>query len=307
MNLYDKIDIKNYLVSIQKALLQRSGTQRFPKNSETIEALKTKDVYNIKPKNRIYLLEKLENYDNKELVNIESNNDITIEHIFPQNPDAKWKIELGNNEYNIIKDNYLNTIANLTLSGNNGKLSNKTFKEKRDFPNYGYKYSRLWLNKHLSNLEKWGKVEIEERFNIIADRFLKIWSFPNISVENSKNGEESGEVNIFDADEPKYKKLEYAIFLDQKLEVKEVAKLYVEVFKQLFELQPETFFTSQIGSQIGLTKHSSANSLRQPTQINDTYLIESNFSNTMKFDKIKQALTIFNLEDELIIKYASEN
>jgi uncharacterized protein with ParB-like and HNH nuclease domain len=121
MNLYEKVETDNYLFSIQKSLLQRTGVQRFPKNAELIDALKVKDVYNIKSKNRTYLLERLENYNNREPVFIEGNDDITIEHIFPQNPDMKWKIELGNDEFNFIKDNFLNTIANLTLSGNNGR------------------------------------------------------------------------------------------------------------------------------------------------------------------------------------------
>ena len=105
MSLYDKVESDNYLYSIQKSLLQRSGVQRFPKNAEVIDALKVKDVYNIKSKNRIYLLERLENYENIERVAIEGNPDITIEHIFPQNPDPKWKMELGNEEYIFIKEN----------------------------------------------------------------------------------------------------------------------------------------------------------------------------------------------------------
>jgi uncharacterized protein with ParB-like and HNH nuclease domain len=62
MSLYDKVDIDNYIFSIQKALLQRSGNQRFPRNKETIKALQEKDIYNIKPKNRAYLLERIENF-----------------------------------------------------------------------------------------------------------------------------------------------------------------------------------------------------------------------------------------------------
>src|SRR5690554_5210490 len=60
MNLYDKVDNENYLFSIQKSLLQRSGVQRFPRNEEVIDALEVKDVYNINSKNRTYLLERLE-------------------------------------------------------------------------------------------------------------------------------------------------------------------------------------------------------------------------------------------------------
>jgi len=305
MNLYDKVEPKNYLFSIQKSLLQRSGVQRFPRDTETINALKEKDVYNIKPKNRTYLLERLENYQNNEPVIIEGNSDITIEHIFPQNPDAKWKIELGADEYNLIKENYLNTIGNLTLSGNNGKLGNKPFLEKRQM-NYegkeqGYIFSRLWLNRDLKEQSKWDKEEIENRANLIAERFIKIWEIPDIQIEVETI---SDEINIFDAEDPKFKKLEYAIFFNQKLEITQVSKLYIEVFKQLFDLQPETFFTSDIGKRLSLTKTPVEDDVRQAVHLNDTYYIEANMDSVGKFDRIKQALTIFGFEDELFIKYA---
>ena len=305
MSLYDKVEPNNYLISIQKSLLQRSGVQRFPRDIETTNALKEKDVYNIKPKNRTYLLERIENYQNNEHVVIEGNSDITIEHIYPQNPDPKWKLELGVEEYNFIKENYLNTIGNLTLSGNNGKLGNKSFTEKRemnvDSKEQGYKFSRLWLNRHLKEITTWNKSEIERRADLISERFLRIWGIPELQVEPETSNDE---VNIFDAEDPKHKKLEYAIFFDQKLEVTQVAKLYIEVFKQLFNLQPETFFTSEIGTRISLTKNPQEDELRQAVALNDTYFMEANIDNVGKFDRIKQALTIFGFEDELSIKYA---
>ncbi|MFV0188206.1 DUF262 domain-containing protein [Empedobacter falsenii] len=304
MNLYDKVNINDYLYSIQKSLIQRSGVQRFPRNTEVIDALRIKDVYNIKSKNRTYLLDRLENFENKEPVFIEGNSDITIEHIFPQNPDAKWKLELGADEYNFIKENYLNTIANLTLSGNNGKLGNKPFLDKRDLPEVGYKDSRLWLNKNLTILDKWDKVEIERRYELIAKRFLKIWQFPVISLDERI---ENDEINIFEAEDPKGKKLEYAVFFDQKIDVNQVAKLYTEVFKQLFELQPETFFTTELAEKIGLTKNPIEGSPRQAIPINETYVIEGNIDNNGKFDRIKLALTLFDFQDELLIKYADDN
>jgi hypothetical protein len=303
MSLYDKVDTLNYLFSIQKSLLQRTGSQRFPKNAEVVDALRVKDVYNIKSKNRIYLLERLENYENKERVVIDGNPDITVEHIFPQNPDARWKIDLETDEFVFIRENYLHTIGNLTLSGNNGRLGNKPFLEKRNLESVGYRDSRLWLNKYLSELTKWGRTEIESRFEYIANRFLKIWQYPNINFEDESNGE----LNIFEAEDPKFKKLEYAIFFDQKIEVSQVAKLYVEIFRQLFELQPETFFTSDLGPRISLTKKPEESGLRQPVPLNDTYFIEANIDNMGKFDRIKHALTIFDLEDELTIKYAENS
>ncbi|ARK09302.1 DUF262 domain-containing protein [Fibrella sp. ES10-3-2-2] len=305
MSFYKEVDTNNYLFSVQKALLKLSGTSHFPRNIETIDSLKIKDVYSIKSKNRSYLFERLENFDNKEYVAIDENTDITIEHIFPQNPDPRWKLDLGNDEYNFIKENYLNTIGNLTLSGNNGKLGNKSFLEKKDMnvdgKEQGYVFSRLWLNRYLRDKSSWGKEEIEERINVIAQRFLKIWKIPDIQVELEN---ENSEVNIFDAEDPRFKKLDYAIFFNQRLEVTQVAKLYIEVFKQLFDLQPETFFASDIGKRISLTKTPLEDDIRQAVQLNDTYYMEANIDNIGKFDRIKQALIIFGFEDELLIKDA---
>lgn len=301
MTLYEKIDRTEYLLSLQRWLLKRHGSQRFPKDTEVVEALKLKDVYNIKSKNRTYLFERLENFENNEPVLIEENPDITIEHIFPQNPDPKWKVDLGADEYNLIKETYLNTIGNLTLSGNNGKLGNKSFVFKRDLEEAGYKDSRLWLNRYLANATDWNKTMIEDRFKLLSDRFLKIWQAPKIDID-TENG--NAEINIFEAEEPKHKKLEYAIFFDQKIEVSQVAKLYAEVFKQLFELQPETFFTTDLAEKIALTKNPKKVNVRHAVSLNDTYYIEGNFDSNGKFERIKYALTIFNSEEELSIKYA---
>jgi uncharacterized protein with ParB-like and HNH nuclease domain len=302
MRLYEDIDSQNYLTSIQLALLKKKGSQRFPRNKEVVNTLREKDMYGIKPKNRVYFLERLENHKNNELVKIDGNSDITIEHIFPQNPEPKWKIELGEEEYNFIKENYLNTIANLTLSGNNGKLGNKRFLSKKemnvDGEEQGYKYSRLWLNSYLTQIDKWGKNEIEERFQIIEERFLSIWVFPDIDTELDTD---FNEVNVFDAEEPTFKKLEYVIFFDQKLEISTVSRLYLEVMKTLFDLQPQTFFTSDLAEKLSLTKDS--NICRQAIPINETYFIESNLDNKGKFERIKRALTVFDFEDELTIKY----
>lgn len=302
MRLHEDVDTENYLISIQKALLNKKGSQRFPRNTEVLNTLKEKDMYGIKAKNRTYFLERLENHENNEIVKIEGNPEITIEHIFPQNPEAKWKIELGDDEYSLIKNNYLNTISNLTLSGNNGKLSNKTFVDKRDMningKEQGYKYSRLWLNRFLSTIDRWGINEIEKRYQIIEERFLQIWKFPEVEI-NQKT--DFNEINIFDSEEPTGKKLEYAIFFEQKLEITEVSKLYLEVIKTLFDLQPQTFFTSDLCEKINLTKD--PEKCRQALAINDTYFIESNLDNKGKFDRIKRALTIFDFEEELSIKY----
>ena len=308
MTLYDKVNQDNYLKSIQIALVGISGNGRFPKNIEVANALRVKDIYGLKSKNRMYFFERLENLENNETVLIDGNTDITIEHIFPQNPDLKWKKDLETEEYNYIMDNYLNTIGNLTLSGNNGSLGNKPFLDKRemnvDNKEQGYKFSRLWLNRALKEINKWDRSEIEKRIDLISERFLKIWKFPDIDILKEF---QDNELNIFDAEDPKFKKLDYAIFFDEKIQVREVSKLYLEVFKKLFDLQPETFFTTELGFKIGLTSNPLDAKTRQPISLNETYYIEGNIDNITKFDRIKLALRIFGMEDELSIKFSENN
>ncbi|MCB0595194.1 MAG: DUF262 domain-containing protein [Lewinellaceae bacterium] len=301
MRLHEDVNYSNYVVSLYQSLMRKRGTQRFPRDGEVIATLRERDMYNIRPRNRSYFLERLENFENREPVQIDRNPDITVEHIFPQNPDPNWKITLGEEEFNFIKENYLNTIGNLTLSGNNGRLGNKYFTEKRDMSldgkEQGYRYSRLWLNKGLADLEQWDKKTIESRFKRIAKRFLQIWKLPDVPLEEAP----SEEVNIFDAEDPTYKKLEYAIFFDQKLSFRHVSQLYDHVLKLLFEMEPEIFFSPELSSKLSLTQDESQ--LRQALKISETYYVEANLDSRSKFERMKMLLSLLELEDELSVKY----
>ena len=300
MNLYEKVDKSKYFYSIEYSLVQQTRTQKFPNNEEVIDALRFKDMYNINTKNTHYLLEKLENYNNKEKVIIQGNSDITIEHIFPQTPDIIWRNILGKQEYDVMGEKYLHTIGNLTLSGNNGKLGNKSFNDKKNLESYGYKDSRLWLNKYLATIDEWNVAAIEKRFSLIKDRFLEIWKYPCIKIDQEHS---EGEVNIFQADDPTNKKLDYIIFLDEKKHIKNVTDLYIDIVRQLLELQPNTFFMTDLAHNISLTRKEEIGKLTAPLEINDIWFIEGKLNNSDKFRKIKKVLSIFNLEEDLIIKY----
>ena len=131
---------------------------------------------------------------------------------------------------------------------------------------------------------------------------MKIWKFPQVSIVDEATGNE--EVNIFDADDPTFKKLEYAIFFNQKLEVKTVTDLFTEVLRSLFELNPEAFFASEIEKKLSLTK--SADKLSGPLPLNDTYFIEKQLDSRNKIERIKFVLAAMDLTDELYVKYADE-
>ena len=300
MRLYEDVDPDDYFNSLAKSLVKKKSSQRLPKDGEILATLKERDVYSIQSRNRSFLLERLENFQNNEPVKIEDNPDITIKHIFPQNPDQKWRFEISKEEYKQLSEVYLHTLANLTLSGNNGSLGNKPFMYKRNLPEKGYKDSRLFLNRYLSELDGWGVKELDERYNILAQRFLKIWPYPDVQLEEEIDYEE---VNIFDAGDPTKKKLEYAIFLDEKLRSRRVSDLFVYVLSALFELDPERFFVTDLAERVEITKDQ--DDLRSPKPISDTYFVEAHLNNKDKFERLKYALTTFEFTDDLFVKYAS--
>ncbi len=298
MNLYEDVESLDYVTSISKSLLRKKGGQRFPNDDETMRTLMFMDIYNIKAKNKTYFLERLENYNNKEPAQIEDNPDITIEHIFPRNPDPQWRTDLGSKEYDEIKETYLDTIGNLTLSGNNGTLGNKPFIEKRDLPEKGYRASRLFLNKYLSSLGKWDVEEINKRFEIIADRFKKIWQYPLVTIDENGNDEET---NVFDIEDPIGRKIDYFIFLGEKHEVSSFRELYQKVLSPLFEMQPEAFFSTDLGEKLKLSK--STENHQRPLKISETCFVESRMNPKKIVKKIQYALKTFELFDDLYIKF----
>lgn len=179
MSLYKEFDVLNYEDSLYKHIMRFRGRQRMPNDMEIRTAFKDKDIYNSKSKNKYYLFENLENWGNKELyVDINGNDNITIEHIFPQNPDPTWQRSLSKEDYTEFSQKYLHTIGNLTLSGNNSAMGNKSFLAKRDMNQnngeQGYSYSKLWLNQDLRELSIWDIEAYKKRTLRLTNRFLEI-------------------------------------------------------------------------------------------------------------------------------------
>lgn len=176
--MYLKISKKeNYYTATEEILL----AQEFPTNEELKESLKTKNVY--KNKERLkYVFRKIENYNHNELIDFD-NDKITIEHIFPQRPSKTWKELYTDEELEEMKA-LKNTISNLTLTGSNVKLGNKTFLYKRDQKIHGYRDSKLYLNSYLGKLERWDLQTMKERFEILFNDIIKIWKRPENTQKN---------------------------------------------------------------------------------------------------------------------------
>lgn len=114
-----------------------------------------------------YILSKINNSLNSEVVIKGDNQKIHIEHIMPQNI-GLWNINPEDHEQ------YLWRIGNLTLLGceYNKKNSNKLFKDKKEM----YSKSKIDISNTLSNFNEWTIEKIEERQADLAKIAIDLWS-----------------------------------------------------------------------------------------------------------------------------------
>ncbi len=99
--------------------------------------------------------------------------DLSIEHIIPQNLSKEWWEYLGE-DADELWENYVDTLANLTLVGENlnSEISNQIYAEKRKL----YQDSTVILTKKLAqSFEHWRKEDIEVRVQELTDLVCKYW------------------------------------------------------------------------------------------------------------------------------------
>ncbi len=99
---------------------------------------------------------------------------VQVEHILPQTLTTAWQTELGQNAA-LIQEEWLHTPGNLTLTGYNQSLGNKSFSDKcngwidmqgKKVP--GYKDSNIAITKEVSLQAVWTETEITDRAERLA-------------------------------------------------------------------------------------------------------------------------------------------
>lgn len=162
--------LKRYFQSLSEK--DENSAKRFPNDKEFIEGLANKrNFYGRANTQCFYALIRLE-HQGQESEGARTE-DLDIEHIMPQTLSAKWEENLGDG-HEELHAKYLHSLGNLTLTGYNSKLGNKTFLEKRKCKK-GFDESHLRLNQYLKTLEVWNQEEIEKRANMLAKQAAKIW------------------------------------------------------------------------------------------------------------------------------------
>ncbi|MDR1215830.1 MAG: DUF262 domain-containing HNH endonuclease family protein [Treponema sp.] len=271
---------ENYVEILKYILLQKRGNQRFPDNNEIKEKILIKDFYNMNAKNNMHILERLENFENREKIDLQkllAENNLTIEHIMPQTLSRTWRNELGS-DYKFVHSTYLHTIGNLTLTAYNREMSNKSFSEKKMIDG-GFVQSKLYLNEYIKKQDTWNKNVIIERANILAEKTLKIWVYCLTNYENARDIENTHSLG----DDVNFtgEKIKYFTILGQKIMVDYWVNFLQQFCIILYDLEPAKFrnlLSDNDFSKKSLLLVDDESVLRSPTKIAEDIFIEGNLS-----------------------------
>lgn len=164
---------KDFLNVLTYRLITLKGNLELPTDKNLLHGMLEKDVYLSKHKKVI--LEIIENYKSKEKSDTEN---CTIEHILPQKSTSEWKRDLGENHDNTY--NKLHKIGNLTLTGFNSELGNKSFYNKKHDEQSGFQQSNLAMNNYFKNIDKWNEEEINNRTIHLYNDLINKFPFPEL-------------------------------------------------------------------------------------------------------------------------------
>lgn len=180
---YEANDL-GYVEKFKYALLSKKDRARFPDDDEFAKRFTERPVYLMNSKNKIYIMERLENYSTLEDKDVYGHCDdgiYSIEHIMPQHLTPAWIKALGE-DYEEIHEIWLHRIANLTLTAYNSKYSNSTFEEKKFMKN-GFEDSGIRINTYIAKKDKWTLAELEERNQYLMGSALEIWAAPTTTFK----------------------------------------------------------------------------------------------------------------------------
>lgn len=154
--------------------------RRWPSDEELREAIRSKPFYwSGRPPQRSYILRRFEeSYRPTEPVDFDKAS-LSVEHVLPQRPAQAWFDLLAdeteeNQSPQELHDLLVHTLGNLTLTGDNSKLSNHPFQRKQQI----LESSALRMNLEIASSERWGKAEIMDRADRLSERATELWPGP---------------------------------------------------------------------------------------------------------------------------------
>ena len=205
------------------------------------DALVTEEVFandlkfnNLYRKNALckLLLTSIENQGKEHLYT----GNLTIEHIMPQNQNMStvWQRMLGE-DWQMVKDKYLHTIGNLTLTGYNSELGDKPFAEKKEkLAEVHTKIVNLYED--VKNCEVWNSETIERRADRLIAEIQKLFSIEQPATKIVFMDPRYIEYTCEDPENATYKTPNYFVLQGERVNVTNFAEMLRALIERLYSI-----------------------------------------------------------------------
>lgn len=305
---YDGTD-SNYIEKLKFALLSKKDRARFPNDDDFSLMFTEKPIYQMNSKNKIYILERLENFgtlEDKDIYRHYDEGEYSIEHIMPQHLTPAWIKELGDS-YEEIHDTWLHRIANLTLTAYNSKYSNSTFVEKKTMKN-GFEDSGIRLNTYVSKKYKWTLAELRDRNDYLLKRALDIWAFPSTNYKPQEKQLDSYTLD----DEASFlsgRQIAKFVYKGTEQPVVSWVEMYTKVLRALY-LEDKTIITKiALSTDDELSIHFSTNKriFKKCDEIGDNVYVQTNTNTQSKLSVLNRLYKLYGMNPTDLVFYLRDS
>ncbi|MBR0438692.1 MAG: DUF262 domain-containing protein [Clostridia bacterium] len=222
---------KHYYDSLVSFMLQLTTKDAIPSDEEFRNALIYRNLYR---KNQMckYLLSTIEN-QGKEKVIIDN---LSIEHIMPQNKNMSpaWRKMLGDN-WEQVKDRYLHTLGNLTLTGYNSELGDRPFLDKKKLLEDAGSHITV-LYSDVKETDIWNEEAILSRAQRLSSIVLGIYDIEKPTVLVQFIDPTYRLYTVADPENATYKHINYYELLGERVNVDSFALMVRSVAEKIYDL-----------------------------------------------------------------------
>lgn len=284
---------QKYYETLNKFLFTVSSKDVIPSAGEFERALQKANIYGNNALCRFLLLD-IENGDSKEILQAEN---LTIEHIMPQTLSADWS-HIRPEEH----EEYLHTLGNLSVTGYNSELSNKSFAEKQDIIRENSK--AVILNSDVLDKESWNIATIQARAKRLAGIVMTRYKIDRI-VDDSIEFEYIETLTLDNYDEVTGKKLVSFKLFGETYRQNKYALMLLDVIKLLDKKSPgklQTLAENNYSFNSTKRKHVHLNidgsGMRWPWKVTDSIYLEANLPAWSCIRFIENLLSEFGFEKD---------
>lgn len=220
----------HYYDAIVSFLQQMTSRDAIPSDADFAQALRERNLYR---KNALckYLLAAIENQGKEKIVT----DNLTIEHIMPQNRNLStaWQKMLGD-DWESVREHYLHTLGNLTLTGYNSELGDHPFDEKQTMLAEAVTHITV-LYSDVKDKTVWNADTIEARAQRLSGMIMKLFPIEQPVQKIEFRDPRYTLYTVVDPHNATYKYVNYYELLGERVNVDSFAFMVRSVARKLYD------------------------------------------------------------------------